>query len=100
MISKSYSVAALRRSLKECCRPRHLLRTSVIALLVGTWLTLFNQADVLWTDPVNAVVLVKVLLNYLTPFVVANLGLLSSERSSEPGGETLSGGTHSGENSC
>lgn len=87
MIPKTYSVAALRRSLKECCRPRHLRRTSVIAFLVGTWLTLFNQADVLWTGPVSAVVLV----NYLTPFAVANLGLLSSERGREPGGQAAAG---------
>ncbi len=57
--------------------PAHLCRTSGIALLVGSWLTAFNQGDVivggLWTRMLE----LKIVLNYFTPFVVANLGLLS-----------------------
>lgn len=82
--------------LSPAAPPSHL-RHSVIALLVGTWLTLFNQADVLRTDPVSTVVLVEVFLNYLTPFVVASLGLPSSKRSSELGGEAFSESTNSAE---
>ena len=69
----------LRRILEVCGRPSHLRRTVTIALVVGTWLTLFNQGDAIWADQMGTAVLLKVLLNYLTPFVVANLGLLSSK---------------------
>lgn len=57
--------------------PPHLLRTGLLALLVGTWLTLINLADVLFLSPLNNALMLKVATNYLTPFVVANLGLLS-----------------------
>ncbi len=69
----------LRQILEVCGRPSHLRRTGTIALVVGSWLTLFNQGDAIWTGQAGTAVLLKVLLNYLTPFVVANLGLLSSE---------------------
>ena len=69
----------LRRFLEVCGRPSHLRRTGTIALVVGTWLTLFNQGDAIWAGQIGTAVLLKVLLNYLTPFVVANLGLLSSK---------------------
>lgn len=58
--------------------PLHLRRTVLITFVVGTWLTLFNEGDVLWHAGITPAVLVKVLLNYATPFVVANLGLLSA----------------------
>lgn len=74
------SKVALRRLLEICGRPRHLRRTGTIALVVGSWLTLFNQGGALWAEDISTAVLLKVLLNYLTPFVVANLGLLSSGR--------------------
>lgn len=72
--------AGLGDLVRICCRPRHLRRTSTIAIVVGSWLTLFNQGEVLWAGELSFALLLKVLLNYLTPFVVANLGLLSSER--------------------
>ena len=57
--------------------PAHLRRTATVAALVGTWLTAFNQGDVLLASPWTWALGGKVMLNYLTPFVVANLGLLS-----------------------
>ena len=60
---------------------RYLRRTMAIAVIVGTWLTLFNQGDTLVAGTLSAVLLGKIFLNYLTPFVVANLGLLSREDS-------------------
>lgn len=48
-----------------------------ITLLVGTWLTLFNQGSILLNLPISLERLSVVFLNYLTPFVVANVGLLS-----------------------
>ncbi len=74
------NLAGLGDLVRICCRPRHLRRTFTIAIVVGSWLTLFNQGEVLWAGGLSFALLLKVLLNYLTPFVVANLGLLSSER--------------------
>lgn len=59
--------------------PVHLRRTVLIAVIVGTWLTAFNQGDVVLSGGFDGGVALKVALNYLTPFVVANLGLLSRE---------------------
>ncbi len=73
----------LRRILEVCGRPSHLRRTGTIALVVGSWLTLFNQGDAIWAGQTSTAVWLKVLLNYLTPFVVANFGLLSSKEGRE-----------------
>ncbi|MBU6430596.1 MAG: hypothetical protein KGR26_16375 [Cyanobacteria bacterium REEB65] len=48
-----------------------------MALVVGTWLTLVNQGDLLFTGHWSAGLAGKMVLNYLTPFTVSNLGLLS-----------------------
>ena len=64
-------------ALKVCCRWNHLKATGGIALLVGTWLTLVNQADVIAAHGFDRAIWVKIALNYLTPFVVSNLGLLA-----------------------
>lgn len=63
----------------------HLLRTGTIALVVGTWLTLFNHGDMILAGELGQQMFVKVSLNYLTPFFVANLGLLSRERVPQKG---------------
>ena len=76
--------AGLGHLVRLCCQPRHLRRTSTIATVVGSWLTLFNQGGVLWAGEVSFALLLKVFLNYLTHFTVANLGLLSSVRKDEP----------------
>lgn len=57
--------------------PVHLRRTAGIAAAVGTFLTLVNQGDVLVAGHWSAALLTKIALNYLTPFVVSNMGLLS-----------------------
>lgn len=75
--------AGLGPRVRLCCQPRHLRRTSTIAIVVGSWLTLFNQGEVLWAGEVGFAMLLKVFLNYLTPFAVANLGFLSAERKNE-----------------
>lgn len=64
-------------ALKVCCRWEHLKATGGVALVVGTWLTLVNQADVIATQGVGVAALLKVMVNYLTPFVVSNIGLLA-----------------------
>lgn len=67
------------RIVEVCLEPAHLRRTLIIALVVGTWLTLLNQGNTLWSEAWNGELLIRVLLNYLTPFVVSNLGLLAKE---------------------
>ncbi len=70
-----------------CLYPPHQRRTATIGLVVGTWLTLVNQGNLLWAGRVTASIGLKILLNYLTPFVVANLGLLSAEGESHTKGD-------------
>jgi len=63
-----------------CCEWRHLKSTGTIALVVGTWLTVVNQGDVVLAKGIDAALLLKIAVNYLTPFVVSNLGLLARKR--------------------
>ena len=65
-----------------CRRPEHLRRTLRIALIVGIVLTAINQLDVILRGDATAVTWVKCGLNFVVPFVVSNLGLLSGRRSS------------------
>ncbi|OYV76701.1 MAG: hypothetical protein B7Z66_07855 [Chromatiales bacterium 21-64-14] len=57
--------------------PTHLRRTLIIAFLVGSWLVFYNLGDQILHHGMNTAIWIKIGLNYLTPFVVANLGLLS-----------------------
>lgn len=72
-----YAMGRARRALKSVLEPAHLRRTGTLALVVGTWLTLVNQGGAIWAGELGSGLWVKLALNYLTPFVVANLGLLS-----------------------
>jgi hypothetical protein len=65
--------------LRVCFERDHLLRTTGIALFIGTWLTLFNHATALFG--LHLSLWVRVVLNYLTPLMVANWGLLSRQTS-------------------
>lgn len=65
---------------RYCARPAHLRRTLLIALVVGTVLTAINQLDVIVRGDATTVTAVKCGLNYLVPFVVSNLGLLTGRR--------------------
>ncbi|GEM_PF-1520062 len=78
----SPSLTTLRRCLCVVLHPSHLRRTSLIALLVGIWLTAFNENAQLLHGPWNASLAIKITMNVFTPFVVANLGLVS--RQGEP----------------
>lgn len=70
-------VPRLRHILRTVCAPGHLRRTLLISLAVGTWLTLFNLGDHLLRQDFDLKIWIKLALDYLTPFVVANMGLLS-----------------------
>jgi hypothetical protein len=65
--------------LRVCFEREHLRRTGIITVLVGTWLTLFNHAGLLLAGSIDLELLVKVILNYATPFIVSNAGLLSRQ---------------------
>jgi len=50
---------------------------SRIALVVGTWLSLVNQGDLIRGGEIPWI---QVALNYATPFAVASLGYLAARR--------------------
>jgi hypothetical protein len=70
----------VREALRIVMRPEHLRRTVRIALVVGTILTLINQADVIAGGDATTVTWLKAGANYLVPFIVSNLGLLAGKR--------------------
>jgi hypothetical protein len=72
-------IAQMRRTLVVCTRREHLRRTATIALVVGTVLTLINQVDVIARGEATSLTWIKIPLNFLVPFVVANLGLLAGQ---------------------
>jgi hypothetical protein len=66
------------------CRQRaNLRRTIRIALVVGTILTLINQADVLLEGDATLLTAVKIPLNFVVPFIVSNLGVISGSRTAQ-----------------
>ncbi len=68
---------SITEALHYCGQRARLRRTLTIAIVVGTILTLGNQGDVLLAGGASTVTALKVATNYLTPFIVSNLGLLS-----------------------
>lgn len=73
-------IATLKTFVRVVSTPVHLKRTLLIAFVVGSWLNLFNHGDDLVHRVMNAHLAIKLILNYLTPFVVANFGLLAHRR--------------------
>lgn len=55
-----------------------------IALVVGTVLSLINQADVIVRGGMDAVVLLKILVNFLIPFLTSSTGALLAVRAGRP----------------
>jgi hypothetical protein len=64
-------------ALRYVLRREHLRRTLLIAAVVGTLLTAVNLLDVFLDGATTTTTWLKMGANYLVPFVVANLGLLS-----------------------
>jgi hypothetical protein len=71
------SRSSLRAALAYCARREHLRRTLRIALVVGIVLTAINQLDVILRGDATVITFVKCGLNFVVPFIVSNLGLLS-----------------------
>ena len=70
----------MAKALRICLRREHLRRTLSIALVVGTILTLINQADVIADGDATAATAIKAGANFVVPFIVSNLGLLAGKR--------------------
>jgi hypothetical protein len=65
------------------CAVRHgpIVRNAIkTALVVGTVLTAINQGDVLLRGALSGVVLAKMLLTYIVPYLVSTTGALSVSR--------------------
>ncbi len=65
-------------------RPAVVRRCGTIALVVGTLLSAVNQGDAILAGHLTPVTMLQIAANYLIPFVVANLGALSSPPSRPP----------------
>ncbi len=76
----STMLGTLKTWVRVVFMPVHLKRTLLIAFVVGSWLNLFNHGDVLLRGAWSAHLALKLALNYVTPFVVANVGLLARLR--------------------
>ena len=73
----------MRDALAYCRRRKHLRRTLKTGLIVGVILTLINQSGVLLDGAATTATYVRCGLNFVVPFVVSNVGLLSGRSSSE-----------------
>ena len=65
------------------CGPRHspmLKRSAIVAVVVGTILTLLNQGDGLFSGNWNNALYWKIPLTYCVPFLVATYGSLAAAR--------------------
>jgi len=62
---------------------RIIRRTLTTALVVGTLLSAINEGYLVARGDVDAVTWVRIAANYLIPFVVANVGVLSATRRSQ-----------------
>ncbi len=77
-----------RGALAYCLRRKHLRRTTRIAFVVGLLLTAVNQGAVIVGGDASTLTWVRCAVNFLIPFVVSNLGLLSGRgATSGPGPE-------------
>jgi hypothetical protein len=54
-------------------------RNVVIALIVGTLLTLANQFDVILRGPVDAGLFAKICFNFVIPFVVSSVSAYANQ---------------------
>lgn len=68
------------QSIQICKQRPNLTRTITIALIVGTCLVIINQLGPLLNGPRPIRLWLQIGLNYLVPFLVSNLGVLSGSR--------------------
>lgn len=70
-------------ALQKALAPRMLRKSAILALIVGSVLTLINQGDALFSGQMP--VIWKLLLTYLVPFCVSTYGAWNMARSAEKG---------------
>lgn len=63
---------------RSACRLVVFRRCGTIALVVGTLLSLVNQGDLILARRFDRLLALRIFANYLIPFVVGNLGAMSS----------------------
>ena len=78
----------MRELLSYCAKPVRLRRTVTIALVVGVILTAVNQLQIILGGHATAATWVRCGVNFLVPFVVSNLGLLTGRERPAPGGRS------------
>lgn len=59
-------------------RPEIFRRCAIIALAVGTVLSAVNQGHLLFAGAIDVRVAARIATNYLVPFLVSNLGAMTS----------------------
>ncbi len=64
----------------QILRSHQLRHTVLIAVIVGTLLTLVNEGREMFLGFVTIDITLKIIFNYLTPLVVANLGWFFSQK--------------------
>jgi hypothetical protein len=74
-----------RSALAICSDRRNLRRTLTIACCVGFVITLINEGDVLLGAHAPTLLPVRIVLNFVVPFISSNLGMLAyATRSGAP----------------
>lgn len=68
---------AVREHLAPCCVPSTFRRCLTTALVVGTTLTAVNQGSELADGRFDSLAGARIALNFLIPFIVSNVGVLS-----------------------
>ena len=76
-------MSRLNVAIQVCCKPSNLRRTLSIAAAVGVVLTAINEGDLLVEGKASAATAVKIAMNFVIPFLVSNLGVLTGTRSAE-----------------
>ena len=59
-------------------RPSILRRCALIAAVVGTTLSAVNQGEAIYEGRVDVKLAARLAANYLVPFIVSNLGAMTS----------------------
>lgn len=63
-----------------CLRGATTRTAAPVALVVGTVLSLVNQGHLVFAGTADAATWIRVVVNYLVPFLVASTGFLSARR--------------------
>jgi hypothetical protein len=75
--STSEPLAKGAAAIAVVCRREHLRRTAAIAVVVGLFLNLVNQAGAIADGDATTGTWLRVALNFCVPFIVSNCGLVA-----------------------